>query len=226
MKASWKSVTIGIEPPEPAYTGSTSQANGTTGGTCANVYCHGAFKNSGKTNPTVTWATATPTAMHCNSCHGTGTAAGDATTPPQVPTGTHPVVAAGGNCGGCHPGYGLQAVNPATHIDGKLDANAVASATKCTDCHGDNAATPRTTPLTTSDGFGGQLGRVSPPSDARDPRNVTEQSVYVGAHQPHVNQTATAAPPSGGAAGAYRAPMTCTECHSSIPTAGRSASSP
>ena len=85
------------------------------GTSCANTYCHGAFKNGA--NATMTWAQ--DVTLNCTSCHG------------APPGGGHP---ANASCGNCHgSGYSATTVNSATHINGQLDLNAMS----CTSCHGD-----------------------------------------------------------------------------------------
>ena len=84
--------------------GGVTQSPQYAGGTCSGVYCHGHFKNGN--NVTMTWAALTPVAVPCGSCHG------------LPPGGGHPTST---NCGSCHTGYTQTTVNPANHLNGKLD---------------------------------------------------------------------------------------------------------
>jgi predicted CxxxxCH...CXXCH cytochrome family protein len=94
--------------PNPSYDASS--------GTCANVYCHGEFKNGNLSN-VVSW-TAGANGAKCGSCHG------DAVTGDPLPAGDHPNVA---NCSICHgdvatgstPGA-YEIGNKNLHVDGKL----------------------------------------------------------------------------------------------------------
>ena len=96
--ASWGGVT-----PNPTWDGTT----------CANTYCHGAFKNGA--NASIAWAQ--DVTLSCTSCHG------------SPPGGGHP---ANTSCGSCHTGYTATSVNKATHVNGALDVIAMT----CTSCHG------------------------------------------------------------------------------------------
>ncbi len=134
----------------PGYSGSntqtyTSPSYGTTGGTCATVFCHGAFPNgpnSGNGN-TVAWnggisysatvCTSIPCAtskLTCTSCHGSGTDAQPAT--------AHTAGNTGWGCGGCHgAAYGWNGasgtVDRTLHMNGKVDGGA--GGPDCLGCH-------------------------------------------------------------------------------------------
>jgi len=153
------------------YAGSSTAANGATAGTCSNTYCHGNFSGSGATG-VLSW-TGGASAAACGTCHG------------APPPGPHP---SSTDCGACHPGYTSTSVNPATHIDGRLDVNAAS----CTTCHG----TPGRT---------GNLPGTDPYLAAAPPVAPTGAPAYaVGAHESHVN------PPSRAG---FRGPVLCGECH-------------
>ncbi len=136
----WTSVT-------PTYTGSntgtfTSPSYGTTPGTCATVYCHGAFPNgpNSGTGYSRTWngsfsSTLTSTTLSCapgaglNSCHGSGTDA-QPSSAPHTPGAL--------TCSGCHDAaYSwnnttlVGTVSPTLHINGKAEA----SGGDCMVCH-------------------------------------------------------------------------------------------
>ena len=105
-----KNATWGGVTPAPTWDGTT----------CANTYCHGAFKNGA--SAAMTWAQ--DVTLGCTSCHG------------APPGGGHPT---NSSCGNCHgSGYSATTVNSATHINGQLDLNAMT----CTSCHGDPARVP------------------------------------------------------------------------------------
>lgn len=147
-----------------AYAAVTFGALATTGGTAASwdrvgatctTYCHGATL-SGGTNVAPRWTQVDGTQARCGTCHGT---------PPASP---HPQLT---DCGSCHPGYTATSVDPALHVDGKLELGAQA----CTVCHGDptrqDPAPPR-----------GTHGETATTSTA------------VGAHQSHLTGTALRPP--------------------------------
>lgn len=97
----------GIIAPSPSYNASTK--------TCANVYCHGAFK-AGNVSNTVSWSTST--GLKCGSCHGDGA---DNPLPTTGPHKNYPMA----NCTGCHDNVKFEngkytITNKAKHIDGKL----------------------------------------------------------------------------------------------------------
>jgi predicted CxxxxCH...CXXCH cytochrome family protein len=83
--------------------------------TCANTWCHGAFRN-GNTSYAPIWTE--PAATVCGTCHGV------------PPGGTHPQNA---SCGSCHTGYTATTVDKDLHVNGTVD---VAGLT-CSSCHGD-----------------------------------------------------------------------------------------
>ncbi|MBI4817592.1 MAG: CxxxxCH/CxxCH domain-containing protein [Deltaproteobacteria bacterium] len=96
------------------------------GPTCTS-YCHGATL-SGGSHVTARWTTVNGSEAACGSCHGL---------PPPAP---HP---AGDRCELCHAptaGVGTTIANPATHVDGILQA----ASGDCSSCHGSptNAAPP------------------------------------------------------------------------------------
>ncbi|HET8538899.1 MAG TPA: CxxxxCH/CxxCH domain-containing protein [Anaeromyxobacter sp.] len=72
---------------------------------CAN-YCHGGTLAAGGTNHAPSW-TGGPGEAACGTCHGA---------PPPAPH------AASASCAVCHAGYTQTSVNPATHVDGIVDA--------------------------------------------------------------------------------------------------------
>lgn len=143
------------------------------GTTCSSTYCHGATLGMGGTNHAPRW-TGGPAEAACGTCHGA---------PPPPETG-HPQSTA---CGGCHRGYTATTVNVATHVDGKLDVNAMDS---CTGCHGDATRTATAT--------NPELP-AAPPIDTLGDTATTAPGV--GAHQAHLND------------GALRYALPCTECH-------------
>ena len=151
-----------------ASQGTTPSWNGTT---CSSTYCHGSTIDNGGSNRTPTWTAVSAGQTSCGSCHG------------APPPNNHPLST---NCGGCHgAGYSATTVNPATHVNGNLELNAMT----CTSCHGDatKTATPEA-PL-----------NAAPPTDTAG----LTSSPKVGAHQGHVR-----ASDRGGAAS-----VACTECH-------------
>ncbi|MFL5273781.1 MAG: CxxxxCH/CxxCH domain c-type cytochrome, partial [Anaeromyxobacteraceae bacterium] len=83
---------------------------------CASTWCHGNFRNGNA--KTMSW-TGTAADAACGSCHG------------LPPAGTHPVLATGTACSGCHQGYGgtvggaamAFTVNAATHLDGAIQVS-------------------------------------------------------------------------------------------------------
>jgi predicted CxxxxCH...CXXCH cytochrome family protein len=118
---------------------------------CSAVYCHGATL-SGGTVATPVWTTVDGTAAACAACHGV------------PPPGPHPQDS---QCSACHPGYTATSVDPATHVDGVVNATGAGS---CTFCHGDE-------------------GRAGPSASAppRDTRgNTLTTARGVGAHQRHL----------------------------------------
>jgi predicted CxxxxCH...CXXCH cytochrome family protein len=139
------------------------------GGTCTNVYCHGAFPG-GRNVFAPAW---TGGPMNCGSCHGT---------PPPTPPHTNP----NAECSMCHgAGYSQTAktVNKATHINGVVDVNY--SAATCTSCHGDGTRVAIA-------GADPQV-RSSPPLSAKGETATSARGV--GVHQAHVNQATWAANP-------------------------------
>ncbi|MFO0729209.1 MAG: CxxxxCH/CxxCH domain-containing protein [Myxococcota bacterium] len=128
----------------------TSGAPGTydgTAGTCA-VYCHGVTLSDGAmVNPI--WTQVDGTQSACGACHGM---------PPGAP---HPTDT---RCEGCHlptAGPNMTIANPATHIDGVLQASV-----GCDGCHGSG-------------------GNSAPPNDLDGASNTALPTV--GAHRSHLS---------------------------------------
>ena len=154
-----------------AYAGSTTGAGTNGAGTCSNVYCHGNFTN-GATTLAPSWLGGVA-AANCGTCHGT------------PPGGTHPANSA---CQNCHTGYTISSINPANHLNGSVQVDALT----CTSCHG--AATRVSV-------AGADLNQPSaPPADSLG----ATTGVRVGVHVSHVNPAAT---------GAIYRPVACVECH-------------
>jgi predicted CxxxxCH...CXXCH cytochrome family protein len=170
--------------------GTTATAQFTPGaagaaGSCSSTYCHGDFL--GGNAVTMAW-NAGP--LGCNGCHGRGT--GGSATPPVT---TH---AAGDTlCGNCHPGYTQIDVNPATHVDGKIDGG-------CTGCHGTSGRANGGIASAAYD----PLQNAAPPVDA----SGASTGVFVGAHLAHVNPVPSVAGATQPTGGVYK-PIACTECH-------------
>lgn len=181
-----------------------------TNASCAN-YCHGGFgfkdpdtgivdAGYGKPSNIVSWTAGA--ALDCNSCHGRGV--GVAAT---APGGAH---VDDNRCGNCHAGYGVDGltVNAATHLNGKaiagVDYTPQAALATCTGCHGN---VDRVTVYTVADPLtGAALGKASPPKDTRG-SSVTGTSVFIGAHEAHVNQVDSPA---------LMRPIGCVECHGNV----------
>jgi predicted CxxxxCH...CXXCH cytochrome family protein len=158
------------------FTPSFTQGDGVGTATTCSTYCHrGAAGGS-----VATWSWNGP-AAGCGSCHGDPpTVLSDGVTPHSSRTA----------CGNCHSGYTDLTVNPATHIDGTVQA-----AVDCSSCHG-----------TPSRPNGGMAGATYDPNQASAPPVDTRGSatgVLVGTHLAHVNPDDT---------GVYK-PIACTECH-------------
>jgi predicted CxxxxCH...CXXCH cytochrome family protein len=89
---------------------------------CANVYCHGYFKN-GNTDNAPLWTDITGTSAACGTCHGDPQAAGQperAMPKTAARGGTHPVVS---NCG-CHSDVvdaNYKIINKQKHMNGRLN---------------------------------------------------------------------------------------------------------
>jgi predicted CxxxxCH...CXXCH cytochrome family protein len=118
----------------PAYSGSTSGAGGTTGGSCASTYCHAPRADTVTgLNQAPSWAS--PGTVLCGDCHGL---------PPVA--AAHPANAL---CSQCHPGYPdsptattvLPAAAKLIHINGSLDGGESSGATPCLNCHKTDATT-------------------------------------------------------------------------------------
>jgi predicted CxxxxCH...CXXCH cytochrome family protein len=114
--------------------GPLSNANGTLhptfdegSATCANVYCHGAFRGGNRANAP-RWTRVGAGEAACGTCHGV---------PPPQSTG-HVQRSA---CGDCHAGYTATSVNAATHLNGTVEVGALS----CTSCHGDSGRAATTT---------------------------------------------------------------------------------
>jgi predicted CxxxxCH...CXXCH cytochrome family protein len=125
--------------------------------TCSN-YCHGAVLRGGGTNLAPVW-TGGASQVTCGSCHGA---------PPPAP---HPRTQI---CDNCHPGYTLTSVNPATHVNGLVEAENLT----CSSCHGDNSRVL----VMQSD----PLAIAAPPFGSRGETSTTSRSV--GQHQAHVSR--------------------------------------
>ena len=154
-----------------AYAGSTTGTGANGAGTCSNVYCHGNFQN-GATTLAPSWLGGVAAAA-CGTCHGT------------PPGGTHPANSA---CQNCHTGYTVSSINPANHLNGSVQVDALT----CTDCHGS---------ATRTSVAGADLNQQSaPPADSLG----ATTGVRVGVHVSHVNPAV---------AGAVYRPVACVECH-------------
>lgn len=110
----------GITPGEPTVTPQPSY-NSTTA-KCANTYCHGAFVN-GNSDFTPVWNDPSGTQMACGTCHGDVTKTGAERALPKTSArgGTHPNFT---SCYICHDDVidaNLKIINPAKHINGKLN---------------------------------------------------------------------------------------------------------
>lgn len=94
--------------------------------TCGSTYCHGNFKN-GNVNFAPVWTAASGTQAACGTCHG------DVSKPtlmeralPKTAAngGTHPAIPTGWTCANCHGDVvdaNTRIINPAKHINGKLN---------------------------------------------------------------------------------------------------------
>lgn len=147
-------------------------------GSCSATYCHGAFPNGAAANAP-SWSGAAP---RCGSCH---------TIPPTMASqgGTHPDVEPAG-CARCHPGYTAASVDPALHVNGKVDTGFT-----CSSCHGD-ASRPGT-----DAGSPPVALAAAPPTDS----SGAQSSAAVGAHLRHL------------VAPLFSRPVNCEACHS-VPT--------
>ncbi len=126
------------------FTGLGAKAPGAdfAGGTCSNVYCHGATI-SGGSNKTPVWSGG-PSQAACGTCHGF---------PPPLPHTQSPTTAQ--QCNGCHAGTvnADGSINKLGHINGTVEAAgapphpvpfppaehgplAKQGVTSCTPCHG------------------------------------------------------------------------------------------
>jgi predicted CxxxxCH...CXXCH cytochrome family protein len=171
--------------------GSLARANGAVpsfnGGalTCSNVYCHAGGPRlplGGGTVPVPVWNP--PSVVGCGACHsmpGAGAAA------------WHPAVAAGVQCGLCHPGYTNTTVNRPIHVNGERNLTQPTMLTNCAACHGDaSRVLPDGTP---------ELVKAAPPVDRNGSSSTA--SAGVGAHQKHLLPGLTA----------IAAPVQCAACH-------------
>ena len=101
--------------PQPSYNPSSAR--------CSNTYCHGAFVNGNGDLPPV-WNDPSGTQMACGTCHGDvakPTLAERALPKTSARGGTHPNFTA---CYICHADVvdaNLRIINPAKHINGKLN---------------------------------------------------------------------------------------------------------
>jgi predicted CxxxxCH...CXXCH cytochrome family protein len=151
------------------------------GGSCSATYCHGNL--GGGKAATVSWTT--PGQLACDSCHGM---------PPRLRTDRVSLHSERVMCGDCHDGYGMSAVNPATHVDGVVDRYSTPAAALCTACHG----TPGYLSAAT---FSDSLVASAPPLDLAG----SASGLAVGAHRAHLEQKATAL--------FYFTNYQCVNCH-------------
>jgi predicted CxxxxCH...CXXCH cytochrome family protein len=138
---------------------------------CANTYCHGATLRGAETRSAPVWTRVNGSQATCTSCHG------------NPPGGTHPT----GPCETCHGavvGPGGLIVNPALHVNGKIEVSS-----SCAVCHGAGGSDP----------VDGKDPRAAPPKAVTGATATTD--VRVGAHQAHLK------------AGKIASPVLCTECH-------------
>ncbi len=106
---------LAVVRPIPQYNAST--------GSCANTYCHGAFKNGNPDNAPV-WNDTSAAQIACGTCHGDvskPTLAERALPKTSLNGGTHfnSLV-----CANCHPGVvdaNLRIINASLHMNGKLN---------------------------------------------------------------------------------------------------------
>ncbi|HET9752656.1 MAG TPA: CxxxxCH/CxxCH domain-containing protein, partial [Myxococcales bacterium] len=124
--------------------GAAPQFNGTS---CTGSYCHGNF-NGGNTGNAPQWTKVDGTQAACGTCHG-------------LPPSNHSSTST--NCGSCHDGYTSSSVNPALHVNGKIDVLGLS----CTSCHGDAARND-----------------AAPPAGTHGETATTARAV--GAHQAHL----------------------------------------
>jgi predicted CxxxxCH...CXXCH cytochrome family protein len=120
------------------------------GDTCSNTYCHGSTLDGG-TATAPRWTLVDGSQAECGSCHSF---------PPPAP---HPDDS---NCGACHPTMqpnSMTFLDPASHIDGKLDVTSDDQA--CDSCHGSG-------------------GVSAPPTDLAGNTQISAQGV--GAHRAHL----------------------------------------
>lgn len=152
-----------IDTPSPAELrfGTIATADGASpawdrvSGNCSNVYCHGATLADGS-NVAPSWVLVDGSQDTCGACHGV------------PPSNGHPTDT---RCELCHlptAGPGLTIANPATHIDGILQA-----AAGCDACHGENGVT-------------------APPRDLSGSSDISR--ITVGAHRTHLAGGQTARP--------------------------------
>ncbi len=145
-------------------------------GTCAATYCHGATLRGGGLVQAPSWTGGAGQAA-CGSCH---------LAPPPQP---HPHTQL---CDNCHPGYSLTGVNPATHMDGVIQAENLS----CSSCHGDDTRVL----VAGADG----LALAAPPFGTLG--QTTSDTRAVGAHQAHLNR-----------GDGMALPAQCKTCHA-VPT--------
>jgi len=147
--------------------------------TCSNVYCHGA----GLKIPTKdivgspNWGAAQGS-VACGNCHG-------------IPPEDHASGITRLACHRCH-GDAIDAsgnVNPATHINGKVDLAADVTSS-CSACHGDSSVTAAPGDPASA-----------PPTDAENRPASDPTATSIGAHQNHL------------VAGVLGVKVACSECH-------------
>jgi predicted CxxxxCH...CXXCH cytochrome family protein len=119
------------------------------GSRCSNVYCHGASLTGGSlTEPS--WTTVDGSQAACGNCHGF---------PPPEPHSQST------DCGSCHPTIRPgtdEFLDPASHINGRVD---VTDGQACDSCHGSG-------------------GESAPPRDLAG--NTARTAAGVGAHRDHL----------------------------------------
>ena len=159
---------------------------------CAAVYCHGNFDYNGVKGKaaSVVWDGGV---VGCGACH-------------DLPPTGHPPLAGTvtpATCSACHPSTvnanGSINVTSGAHINGRADVSY-----SCTSCHGTAGR------IAFQQGADPDLESAPPVAPAGAP------AYAVGAHQPHLNPSAT---------GSMRGPLPCAECHV-VPTTPAHATTP
>lgn len=88
---------------------------------CNNTYCHGNF-NGGNLNRTVSWTDVSGTAAACGTCHGDATKA--TLKEKAFPVSGHSAATVTSDCSTCHGSVvnaNMTIINPARHINGRID---------------------------------------------------------------------------------------------------------